>query len=174
ADIAIFAGKYDDNDPQTFDPYHTGGMVFVNNCTFSNNYSDIVFPPRPRVGMLSGNESWNASYIVKSTFKANKTTYSCDSMYWFNINGTTNPIGATIKHVNPNCNIVDLSETIYRVPGVFAFDYNYYLGPGYFIYMNAPFAIHHPSTLKRDARVPLTIPHSLYDNPGPLEDHYQR
>ena len=163
ADIAIFAGKYDDNAPQTFDPYHTGGMAFVNNCTFSNNYSDIVFPPRPGVGMLSGNESWNASYIVKSTFKANKTTYSCDSMYWFNINGTTNPIGATIKHVNPNCNIVDLSETIYRVPGVFAFDYNYYLGPGYFIYMNAPFAIHHPSTLKRDARVPYTVWHPMHE-----------
>ena len=32
--------------------------------------------------------------------------------------------------------------------------------------MNAPYAIHHPSTLKRDERIPYTVPHLYYITSG--------
>ncbi|MCX6189941.1 MAG: hypothetical protein NTW54_10150 [Bacteroidetes bacterium] len=167
ADIAILIGKYDDQDDRNYSLENvSGGMAFVNNCLFKNNYVDVVFTPRPGAELISGRQSWNASYIVKTTFDSiRKVSPNGSKMYWCDENGKSNPMGTTITNQNPEGHIVDLTETLYQdlvSPLVFyAFtgkSFNPVTGG-----MNMV-----NTTLKRDLRIPYTLPHQAYlANPIP-------
>jgi hypothetical protein len=163
ADIAIFVGKYDDNDNRNFaNEEIAGGMAFVDNSYFKNNYADIVFTPRPGAQLSSGHQSWNASYVVKCTFDSiRRSNALCNKMYWCDQNGTNNPEGKQITHLSPECHIVDLTESLYQ-DQLSPLKFFAFTGSGFNEMSGGTHMVN--TTLKRDERIPYTIPHAQYNS----------
>lgn len=174
AEIGVFLGKRVNANTE-YDYEFSGGLIFADSSTFSNNYIDITFTPRLSIeiplGVSNGGsnrESWNASYIVRCTFNLNRAFSNCDTMSWYSLANTLNPIGVPLLNLNLGCHIIGLSETITRVPFIYPFvelkiwDYSSWSSLGNFDISG----LQEKCTLKRDARIPFSIPHPLYDNPG--------
>jgi hypothetical protein len=98
-------------------------------------------------------------------------------MDWMYLDSTLNPLSNMVTHVNYKCHIVDLSETEYNwnnpsppppfIGPILAL--SGYLGCNYGDYDFGPTLtcgtapnLYHINTLKRDARIPLTIWHTLH------------
>lgn len=169
ADIAIFVGKYDNIDDRNYSmDVISGGMAFMDHCTFKNNYVDVVFTPRPGAELISGKQAWNASYVVNCTFDSlRKSAPTGTKMYWCDANGTTNPQGKTIINQSATCHIVDLTETLFQ-DQTSPMIYWAYTGNGFGKVDGGMYMV--KTTLKRDARIPYTLPHAEYSS-NPMTQH---